>query len=835
MFLTYCILLLALAHGSESMCDKPCNVTILDAWPNNGYRAKAEVTAPKNYKQHVSFRVNLFFDTAPDLIENLYIRGGSINQGKSGLNGNRASLLYRPDQKIRKGSVVEIQFLIRYSGAMPKIVEVKFWKLGVCSSAPCPTGGGNGTTIVNPVSTSPSLFPKCDSKIVSQIDSGPDYFKVQLDLPVETAMDGWRLEILFTKPIQHLSNFPAQLVEERNKQYYVLQNFQHNRHLQPGVFSMIFMAHYDRNYETPKVAMLEFGSFVCKIDDAATTPPPTTPRPPTTAKATPPQTTKGKPKETTTKQPLTTSKPEVTTPVKTAKPEVTTPVKTAKPEVTTPAKTAKPEVTTNAVVTTSAPEVTTAPKTKKPSTPKQEITTSAPTTKRATTAKKPATTIASCQSEFDYNQVLNLSLLFYEAQRSGKLPASNRIPYRGDSALQDGSDVGKDLSGGYYDAGDMVKFGFPMAFTITALSWGAIEYKDAYVASGQYQYMLDAIKWGTDYFIKCHTAPNELYGQVGDGNADHGFWGRPEDMTMARPSAKIDQSKPGSDLAGETAAALAAASIVFKSDAAYSSELLLHAKQLFDFADKHRGVYSNSIPGAASFYRSWSGYNDELTWAAAWLYRASNEAKYLTAAKSFYSQFGMNGIPGEFSWDDKKAGVQVLMAQITSENTYKTHVQSFCDSILTKKRTPAGLVFIQKWGPNRHAANVAFICLMAADLGIKPTQYRAFARQQIYYMLGKPNSPRSFVVGFGKNPPKRPHHRSSSCPNKPEDCNWDEYNTAAPNPQILYGALVGGPGENDNYVDDRKDYIKNEVACDYNAGFQSALAGLKHLDLIGQC
>lgn len=46
-----------------------------------------------------------------------------------------------------------------------------------------------------------------------------------------------------------------------------------------------------------------------------------------------------------------------------------------------------------------------------------------------------------------------------------------------------------------------------------------------------------------------------------------------------------------------------------------------------------------------------------------------------------------------------------------------------------------------------------------------------------------------------------------------------------PNPHILYGAMVGGPGQNDDYTDKRTDYIHNEVACDYNAGFQSAVAG----------
>jgi hypothetical protein len=50
-------------------------------------------------------------------------------------------------------------------------------------------------------------------------------------------------------------------------------------------------------------------------------------------------------------------------------------------------------------------------------------------------------------------------------------------------------------------------------------------------------------------------------------------------------------------------------------------------------------------------------------------------------------------------------------------------------------------------------------------------------------------------------------------------CTWDYFNNPGPNPQTLYGALVGGPGSSDDYVDARNDYIKNEVATDYNAGF----------------
>lgn len=71
--------------------------------------------------------------------------------------------------------------------------------------------------------------------------------------------------------------------------------------------------------------------------------------------------------------------------------------------------------------------------------------------------------------------------------------------------------------------------------------------------------------------------------------------------------------------------------------------------------------------------------------------------------------------------------------------------------------------------------------------------------------------------------------RHSSCPDAPASCSWAQLDSSSPNPHVLNGALVGGPDQNDNYSDVRKDYVMNEVACDYNAGFQGALAGLQQL------
>ena len=67
---------------------------------------------------------------------------------------------------------------------------------------------------------------------------------------------------------------------------------------------------------------------------------------------------------------------------------------------------------------------------------------------------------------------------------------------------------------------------------------------------------------------------------------------------------------------------------------------------------------------------------------------------------------------------------------------------------------------------------------------------------------------------------------NSSCPMMPASCSFEAMQQAGPNPHTLYGALVGGPGQTDNYEDARDNYINNEVACDYNAGFQSAIAGI---------
>eukprot|EP00878_Enallax_costatus_P034087 GHUV01037707.1.p1 GENE.GHUV01037707.1~~GHUV01037707.1.p1 ORF type:complete len:156 (+),score=21.77 GHUV01037707.1:286-753(+) len=137
--------------------------------------------------------------------------------------------------------------------------------------------------------------------------------------------------------------------------------------------------------------------------------------------------------------------------------------------------------------------------------------------------------------------------------------------------------------------------------------------------------------------------------------------------------------------------------------------------------------------------------------------------------------------------------------------------------------------FSSPWGSLRHVGNAVFLMKVFAARA-SPAQIKAAtrnaidctAKKELGYILG--DTGRSFVVGYGTNPPQRPHHRGSSCPPLGTPCSWDNYNSPAPNPNTLYGAMVGGPDGTDAYADNRNDYISNEVATDYNAGFTGALA-----------
>ncbi|KAH7863360.1 hypothetical protein Vadar_016523 [Vaccinium darrowii] len=457
----------------------------------------------------------------------------------------------------------------------------------------------------------------------------------------------------------------------------------------------------------------------------------------------------------------------------------------------------------------------------------------------------------------DYSNALEKSILFYEGQRSGKLPTDQRLKWRGDSGLSDGSSDNVDLVGGYYDAGDNVKFGLPMAFTTTMLSWSVIEFGNS--MQNQIQKARAAIRWSTDYLLKAATAtPGALYVQVGDPNKDHQCWERPEDMDTPRNVYKVSTQSPGSDVAAETAAALAAASIVFKdSDPSYSAKLLKTAVNVFDFADKYRGAYSGPLNSVVCpFYCSYSGYQDDLLWGASWLHKASQNDSYLAYIHSNGHTMGADDDAYSFSWDDKRPGTKILLSKGFLENDiqefqpYKVHSDNYVCSLIQESAnfqaqyTPGGLLYKTSSSNLQYVTSSTFLLLTyanyltskggVASCGSTPVtadKLISMAKKQVDYILGDNPAKMSYMVGFGNKYPLHVHHRGSSLPSVHEHpahiaCGdgFQYLNSGSPDPNVLVGAVLGGPDDKDKFADDRNNYQQSEPATYINAPFVGALA-----------
>ncbi|WOL01301.1 hypothetical protein Cni_G10017 [Canna indica] len=476
-----------------------------------------------------------------------------------------------------------------------------------------------------------------------------------------------------------------------------------------------------------------------------------------------------------------------------------------------------------------------------------------------------------------YTQALHKALMFFNAQKSGRLPKNNGVPWRGNSGLNDGStltDVKGGLVGGYYDAGDNIKFHFPMAFSMTLLSWSVIEYSNKYKDIGEYDHVREIIKWGTDYLLKTFnssaTTIDKIYSQVGTAsNAsttpdDHYCWMRPEDMDYERP---VQMASSAPDLGGEVAAALAAASIVFRDEATYSKKLLKGAAAVYKFArdSGHRSPYSRGVLSIELFYNS-TGYWDEYMWSAAWMFYASGNDSYVRFAtdprlpknaKAFLQ------IPdlGVLSWDNKLPGAELLLTRMRlflnpgypyEESLSGYHNATSLNMCMALQRfnvfnyTRGGLVQLNHGRPQplQYVVNAAFLSSLYADYldaANIPGYYcgpyyfsaeslRSFAISQVNYILGDNPMKMSYVVGYGKKYPKHVHHRGASIPHDgvKYSCTggykWRDAKT--PNPNTITGAMVGGPDRFDRFTDSRKNYGQTEPTLAGNAGLVAALVAL---------
>lgn len=453
-------------------------------------------------------------------------------------------------------------------------------------------------------------------------------------------------------------------------------------------------------------------------------------------------------------------------------------------------------------------------------------------------------------SKYNYGEALQKSMFFYQVQQAGELPDWNEVSWRADSVENDV------VPGGWFDAGDHLKFSLTNAYSATILAWGLIQYKDAVKNAGLYDSYLRNLQWGLDFVAGCDLG-DKVIGTIGDDAFDHVWWGSAEVYMRKYVLKGGTDPRPYDEITctttvAEMASAMAAGYIVFKDENPELAEgYLNHAKSLFELADKTR---SNDDQGVQQKYYNTkqsgtvADYIDELFYAANWMYMATGEQKYLDLCESDYipyfpkeNQSTERKYTWGLCWDDTSQAAALLYAMNTGKDEWKQHVKHHLEYWTNGyggkqvQYTPDGLAWLMNWGSLRHATTTAFVAMIASDTIFADDvafvdKYNTWAKSQMDYAFGDNDLGLSYVLGMGEKNPVNVHHRTSS---GIYDDHWNELGSDTPSDKweteyahVLYGALEGGPNQDGTFTDTNSSYQNTEVAIDYNAGFTAALCAM---------
>jgi hypothetical protein len=434
----------------------------------------------------------------------------------------------------------------------------------------------------------------------------------------------------------------------------------------------------------------------------------------------------------------------------------------------------------------------------------------------------------------DAGALLDLVVKFYGAQRSGD--GDNWLLGGAPCHLNDGEAITQDLSGGWYDAGDHVKVTLSIAYASYLMLKAYDAFPEAFGDRDSQDYagapngvpdVLDEVRYATDYLVKAHISEAVLVGMVGNAQQDHSQWVTCIDQE-ALPALQGGRPRPVStqanaDVSGITSAALALMSRSYRPfDAALADSYQSHAVSIYQIG-KNNPAGSN--PGL--YRQTGEGWLDEMLAGSAELYRLTNDSLYLDDALVFNTRVENHGWAPNYSQsaDFSRHTLYVAGAADAVSEYWRLDVESYLAKVSSNEHT-ADLIYIDEWGVLRYAAAAAFSSALYAEV-TGDAAAKDLAIRQLNYITGDNGYSRSFVVGFGNNPPVYPHHR-----------NADNLGV------LLAGALVGGPTQRNytqgtganaieittpGYEDDVNDYVGNEVTLDYNAGIVGLAAFGAHL------
>ena len=409
----------------------------------------------------------------------------------------------------------------------------------------------------------------------------------------------------------------------------------------------------------------------------------------------------------------------------------------------------------------------------------------------------------------NYAKLLQYSLYFYDANMCAE---NSAFSWR--SACHTGDAV----AGGFHDAGDAIKCGLTAGFTASTLGWMCYEYQDQFQETGTMEHYQLIMNEFCDFFKASTTLSGDevssfVY-EMGDDGKDHGTWYAPEKMWDRDSSETYSVTDGASNVAAQYAAALAQNYIISGRE-----EDLTYATALYNFAAKYRKMTYDQ-----STYQD-KDVQDDISWAAGWMYLATKQDDYLTENSKYTSS--INEWTKDYCYANASLGAAIINAEITGNWSYAT---SYIDGIVNSNQNQ--FYVMNSWGSARHNTLMQTCALVVSHHKDESGKdYSEWAQKQMNYILGDNNANVCLVVGWNDVSATSPHHRAAS--NLTNSSDWHEYNSwdgdyASSGGHILYGALCGGPTSSDftTYQKTAKDATSNEVALDYQVGLVGAAAGL---------
>lgn len=412
----------------------------------------------------------------------------------------------------------------------------------------------------------------------------------------------------------------------------------------------------------------------------------------------------------------------------------------------------------------------------------------------------------------NYAKLLQYSLYFYDANMCGSAADNSAFSWR--SACHTGDAV----AGGFHDAGDAIKCGLTAGFTASTLGWMCYEYQDQFQQTGTMEHYQLIMNEFCDFFKASTTLSGgevtSFVYEMGEDGKDHSTWYAPEKMWDRDSSETYSVTDGASNVAAQYAAALAQNYIISGRE-----EDLTYATALYNFAAKYRKMtYEQST-------YSDKDVQDDISWAAGWMYLATKQEDYLTENSKYTSS--TNDWTKDYCYANASLGAAIINAEITGNWSYAT---SCIDSVVNANQNQ--YYVMNSWGSARHNTLMQTCALVVSHHKDESGKdYSEWAQKQMNYILGDNNANVCLVVGWNDVSATSPHHRAAS--NLTNSSDWHEYNSwdgdyASSGGHILYGALCGGPTSSDftTYQKTAKDATSNEVALDYQVGLVGAAAGL---------